>query len=179
MRRPLTTSVCCALCLPACYTGLENGPTTWSGDFDATQGVTSNDGATWQPDPSSSTSGIGDAGGDELGDTGSGYTGGASEGESETGSAALECDETCEGACAGGICCETNRACGDACCEFRVNKTIAHRGAWKESGLPENSITINVWTVNDAARMQSLIDAGVDFITTDDPEVLLELSGST
>lgn len=39
----------------------------------------------------------------------------------------------------------------------------------KEAGL-----TINIWTVNDLAIMKSLISKGVDFITTDKPELLQE-----
>ena len=30
-------------------------------------------------------------------------------------------------------------------------------------------VKVNVWTVNDPALMQSLIEQGVDFITTDKP----------
>lgn len=37
----------------------------------------------------------------------------------------------------------------------------------------------NVWTVNDAENMRWCLDAKVDFITTDEPEVLLNLSKST
>lgn len=42
--------------------------------------------------------------------------------------------------------------------------------AAKEIGL-----TVNVWTVNEAADMERCIAAGVDFITTDEPERLLEI----
>ena len=37
-------------------------------------------------------------------------------------------------------------------------------------------LTVNVWTVNDPARMEALIDAGVDFITTDKPAELKRLT---
>lgn len=40
----------------------------------------------------------------------------------------------------------------------------------KEAGL-----TVNVWTVDDPAVMQSMISQGVDFITTDKPEELKEI----
>jgi glycerophosphoryl diester phosphodiesterase len=40
----------------------------------------------------------------------------------------------------------------------------------KEAGL-----TINVWTVNDPEMMKTFIGQGVDYITTDKPEELLEL----
>ncbi|HEY0612157.1 MAG TPA: glycerophosphodiester phosphodiesterase family protein, partial [Chitinophaga sp.] len=35
-------------------------------------------------------------------------------------------------------------------------------------------ITTNIWTVNTAELMEELLQAGVDFITTDEPEMLLE-----
>lgn len=37
------------------------------------------------------------------------------------------------------------------------------------------NLTINVWTVNDKALMQELLEQGVDFITTNEPELLLTL----
>lgn len=40
----------------------------------------------------------------------------------------------------------------------------------------ELGLTVNVWTVNDPARMEALIEAGVDFITTDKPEELKRLA---
>lgn len=36
-------------------------------------------------------------------------------------------------------------------------------------------LTINIWTVNDELMMKDLLQTGVDFITTDEPEILLEL----
>lgn len=36
-------------------------------------------------------------------------------------------------------------------------------------------LTVNVWTVDDPAVMQSMIEQGVDFITTDKPEELKEI----
>ena len=38
-----------------------------------------------------------------------------------------------------------------------------------------NGMELHVWTVNDASRMQQLIDLGVDGITTDDPALLRSL----
>ena len=42
-----------------------------------------------------------------------------------------------------------------------------------------NDMELHVWTVNDAARMQQLIDVGVDGITTDQPATLSQLVMST
>jgi glycerophosphoryl diester phosphodiesterase len=39
-------------------------------------------------------------------------------------------------------------------------------------------LTVNVWTVNNRDDMKWLLDLGVDFITTDDPEMLFELLGN-
>ncbi len=36
-------------------------------------------------------------------------------------------------------------------------------------------LEVNVWTVNDDAQLRHFIDAGVDYITTDCPDRLLEL----
>lgn len=36
-------------------------------------------------------------------------------------------------------------------------------------------LTINVWTVNDPKIMERMLDMGVDFITTDEPAMLLEM----
>lgn len=38
----------------------------------------------------------------------------------------------------------------------------------------ENGIVLNAWTVNDPADMDWLLEQGFDFITTNEPEVLLE-----
>lgn len=38
-------------------------------------------------------------------------------------------------------------------------------------------LTVNVWTVNNRDDMKWLLDLGVDFITTDEPEMLFELLG--
>ena len=37
------------------------------------------------------------------------------------------------------------------------------------------NLTVNVWTVNDRALAEMFIKQGVDFITTDEPEMILEL----
>jgi glycerophosphoryl diester phosphodiesterase len=47
-----------------------------------------------------------------------------------------------------------------------------------ESWLKEakdNKLTVNVWTVNDKALAEEFMKEGVDFITTDEPELLLKL----
>ncbi|MES2776367.1 MAG: glycerophosphodiester phosphodiesterase family protein [Bacteroidota bacterium] len=38
----------------------------------------------------------------------------------------------------------------------------------------KNGITLNAWTVNEAADMDWLLDSGFEFITTNEPELLLE-----
>ncbi|OLY90777.1 glycerophosphoryl diester phosphodiesterase [Cnuella takakiae] len=42
----------------------------------------------------------------------------------------------------------------------------------------KSGITVNVWTVNDKAMMQDLLQQGVDFITTNEPELMLQLVGN-
>lgn len=39
----------------------------------------------------------------------------------------------------------------------------------------DNGLSVNVWTVNDSATMQSFIEQGVDYITTNEPVLLAEL----
>ncbi|CAA9263046.1 MAG: Glycerophosphoryl diester phosphodiesterase [uncultured Adhaeribacter sp.] len=39
----------------------------------------------------------------------------------------------------------------------------------------QNKLTVNVWTVNDKTMMQDLLKENVDFITTNEPEMLLQL----
>ena len=54
---------------------------------------------------------------------------------------------------------------------------------WAHSGVTQatvdlvhaNGMELHVWTVNDASRMQQLIDFGVDGVTTDRPETLQQL----
>ena len=43
----------------------------------------------------------------------------------------------------------------------------------------DNKLVLNAWTVNDREEMRSLLDQGFDFITTNEPEMLLELAGSS
>ena len=43
------------------------------------------------------------------------------------------------------------------------------------NGFRSEGIPVMVWTVNDPARMLALIDAGIDGITTDRPDILLQL----
>jgi glycerophosphoryl diester phosphodiesterase len=42
----------------------------------------------------------------------------------------------------------------------------------------EMGLTVNVWTINKEADMQLFVDAGVDYITTDKPDVLMEILAS-
>lgn len=39
----------------------------------------------------------------------------------------------------------------------------------------DNGLSVNVWTVNDPSMMRKLIDAGVDYITTDKPVLLQQI----
>lgn len=48
--------------------------------------------------------------------------------------------------------------------------------SWIEQAKKEN-LTINVWTVNDAKTLQWFIDEKIDFITTNEPELLLKMLG--
>ena len=48
---------------------------------------------------------------------------------------------------------------------------------WIESAH-KNGIVLNAWTVNDTTDMQWLMDKGFQYITTDEPEMLLKLYGS-
>lgn len=95
---------------------------------------------------SAGTSGVGED--EESSGTSGGSVGSGS--ESADDSTAPPCDDTCEGECAGTVCCPLGEACGDACCAFADNQVIAHRGAWRQSGLPQNSM----------AALQHAIDLG-------------------
>ncbi len=53
-------------------------------------------------------------------------------------------------------------------------KVFQKNAGWVKDAQ-KKGLTINVWTVNDKALMQSFIDQKVDYITTDEPEVLLEI----
>lgn len=39
----------------------------------------------------------------------------------------------------------------------------------------DRGLVVNVWTINDAEQMKQFLNAGVDVITTNEPEILLEL----
>jgi glycerophosphoryl diester phosphodiesterase len=41
--------------------------------------------------------------------------------------------------------------------------------------MHDNKLTTNVWTVNDKADMKWFVDNQVDFITTNEPETLIEM----
>jgi glycerophosphoryl diester phosphodiesterase len=56
-----------------------------------------------------------------------------------------------------------------------------HYGVYKKnptyiSEIRERRLTTNVWTVNDKADMKLFLDNGVDYITTNEPEILLEMT---
>ena len=40
----------------------------------------------------------------------------------------------------------------------------------------QKRLTLNVWTVNDKSLMDWFLERNVDFITTDQPELLLEIT---
>ena len=42
----------------------------------------------------------------------------------------------------------------------------------------QKKLTVNVWTVNEKSLMERYIDQKVDYITTDEPELLLEITKS-
>jgi glycerophosphoryl diester phosphodiesterase len=44
------------------------------------------------------------------------------------------------------------------------------------SEIRQRGLTTNVWTVNDKADMKMFLDNGVDYITTNEPEALLEMT---
>lgn len=52
-------------------------------------------------------------------------------------------------------------------------KVFKKHPEWIESAK-NNGIALNAWTVNDAADMDWLLEEGFDFITTNEPELLLE-----
>ncbi|MCA9241337.1 MAG: hypothetical protein KDA37_14100 [Planctomycetales bacterium] len=79
-------------------------------------------------------------------------------------------------------------ALGSGALDQAVINTAVASGAdfldWSHSGITQatvdlvhaNGLELHTWTVNDAGRMQQLIDYGVDGITTDSPEVLQQLA---
>ena len=54
--------------------------------------------------------------------------------------------------------------------DYNLNTLKAHP-EWINK-CHELGLTVNVWTVNDKKDMQWFIDMGVDYITTDKPDVL-------
>ena len=44
-----------------------------------------------------------------------------------------------------------------------------------DKGCKKSGLTVNVWTVNEKAMMENLLQQDVDFITTNEPELLLQL----
>ncbi|HTF22123.1 MAG TPA: glycerophosphodiester phosphodiesterase family protein [Chryseolinea sp.] len=54
------------------------------------------------------------------------------------------------------------------------NKLFEKNGNWITDAR-QRKLTVNVWTVNEQAMAQSFIDQGVDYITTDEPEMVLKM----
>ncbi|MEJ1237518.1 glycerophosphodiester phosphodiesterase family protein [Chryseolinea sp. T2] len=54
-------------------------------------------------------------------------------------------------------------------------KLFEKNQAWV-TDAKERKLTVNVWTVNEEAMLQSFIDQKVDFITTDEPEMALKMT---
>jgi glycerophosphoryl diester phosphodiesterase len=63
------------------------------------------------------------------------------------------------------------KADGISGADYNVEK-YKERPEWIESAK-ENEIILNAWTVNEAADMNWLLDHGFDFITTDEPKLLM------
>ena len=53
-------------------------------------------------------------------------------------------------------------------------KVVEKNSSWVQDAHARN-LTVNVWTVNDKEKMQWLLSQNVDFITTNEPELLLSL----
>ena len=72
--------------------------------------------------------------------------------------------------------------------EFHDNPVISHRGAWKETGHPQNSLAsfkaaaelgchgseCDVWTINTEESMDFFLANDFNYITTDYPTLLLQ-----
>ena len=89
------------------------------------------------------------------------------------------------------VCLELKRLAPDACLAYlngdvapRALKALGFTGLGYHHSVLEAhpgwideakalGLTVNVWTVNDDARMQLFIRRGVDFITTDKPAELI------
>ena len=59
--------------------------------------------------------------------------------------------------------------------DYHIGTMRAHEEWFDEAR--KLSLEINVWTVNDEGSMKYLIGKGVDYITTDEPELLQSLLG--
>lgn len=55
------------------------------------------------------------------------------------------------------------------------NQSVFQKNPSWIASAKENGLTINAWTVNDPKLMQWFIDQKIDFITTDEPELLLDM----
>lgn len=54
------------------------------------------------------------------------------------------------------------------------HKVLTENPNWIQEAK-DLGLTTNVWTVNDPAQMKFFIDKGIDFITTDKPDVLIDV----
>jgi glycerophosphoryl diester phosphodiesterase len=67
---------------------------------------------------------------------------------------------------------EQLKADGISAADFHYSVYVEHPD-WIEMAKKKN-IALNAWTVNDVATMEWLISNNFDFITTNEPELLLE-----
>lgn len=56
--------------------------------------------------------------------------------------------------------------------DYNYKKLLSNNNWIKEA--KDLGLTINVWTVNDSDKIQNVIDWGVNYITTDNPELAIE-----
>ena len=59
---------------------------------------------------------------------------------------------------------------------FDYHFSVLQKNAGWIKEAKQNKLTVNVWTVNDKAMMKELLQKNVDFITTNEPELLLKLT---
>jgi glycerophosphoryl diester phosphodiesterase len=59
--------------------------------------------------------------------------------------------------------------------DYNLNVMLKNPGWIQEA--KQNKLTVNVWTVNEQSAMESLLQQQVDFITTNEPELLLKVIG--
>ena len=61
------------------------------------------------------------------------------------------------------------------CIDYQMNVLRKHPGWVRDAH--NRGMKVNVWTVNSTADMMEFISMGVDFITTDHPDVLKDIIG--